>query len=145
MVARRRGGPPDPTQQVPAGAGFVDRYGADPADTRLVTSTLTKVLLDIEVVAALPRTSWSISRPDTDAGFLGAVSSGAHAAPTPSAISNSSGGQSEDQQTAQAGGAVDQARADTVLRRPRLGPLQRSRVPEGSAVITFLTTGPGTS
>src|ERR1019366_5093139 len=47
LVLRRRGGPPDPTQQQVAESEFADRYGADPADVTLVTSTLTALGVQI--------------------------------------------------------------------------------------------------
>ncbi len=72
-----------------------------------------EVLLDIEVAGAIvPRASIVVYfAPNTDAGFLDAVSTAAHATPTPAAISIS-WGQSEEQWTAQARRAMDQAFAD---------------------------------
>jgi len=72
-----------------------------------------EVLLDIEVAGAIaPRASIVVYfAPNTDAGFLDAVSTAAHAAPTPAAISIS-WGQSEDGWTGQARDAMDQAFAD---------------------------------
>lgn len=74
-----------------------------------------EVLLDIEVIGAIAPASKVIVyfAPNTDAGFLDAVSNAAHADPTPVAISIS-WGQSEDQWTAQARNAMDQAFADAV-------------------------------
>ena len=72
-----------------------------------------EVLLDIEVVGALAPGSQVLVyfAPNTDAGFLDAVSNAAHATPTPAAISIS-WGQSEDAWTAQARNAMDSAFAD---------------------------------
>ncbi len=62
-----------------------------------------EVLLDIEVIGALsPKSTILVYfAPNTDAGFVDAVSDAAHATPTPTAMSIS-WGQSEDQWTAQA-------------------------------------------
>jgi len=75
-----------------------------------------EVLLDIEVVGAIaPKAEIVVYfAPNTDAGFLDAISTAAHASPAPSAISIS-WGQSEDTWTAQARTALDQACADAVL------------------------------
>ena len=72
-----------------------------------------EVMLDIEVAGGLaPGTDIVVYfAPNTDAGFLDAVSEAAHADPTPAAISIS-WGQSEDQWTAQARAAMDEAFAD---------------------------------
>ncbi len=72
-----------------------------------------EVLLDIEVVGALaPGADILVYfAPNTDAGFLDAVSQAAHAEPTPVSISIS-WGQSEDEWTAQARKAMDSAFAD---------------------------------
>ncbi len=72
-----------------------------------------EVLLDIEVAGALaPGASiYVYFAPNTDAGFVDAVSQAAHADPTPAAISIS-WGQSEDGWTAQARNAFDQALTD---------------------------------
>lgn len=72
-----------------------------------------EVLLDIEVAGALAPGARLIVyfAPNTDAGFLDAVSTAAYATPTPAAISIS-WGQSEDQWTAQARIAFDQALQD---------------------------------
>jgi len=74
-----------------------------------------EVLLDIEVAGALaPQAKILVYfAPNTDAGFLDAVSTAAHADPTPSAISIS-WGQSEDAWTPQARSALDDAMADAV-------------------------------
>src|SRR5205807_1608907 len=72
-----------------------------------------EVLLDIEVAGALaPKAKQSVYfGPNTDQGFLDAVTTAVHATPTPAAISIS-WGQSEDSWTAQARTAMDQAFAD---------------------------------
>ena len=72
-----------------------------------------EVLLDIEVAGAIASKASIVVyfAPNTDAGFLDAVSTAAHATPTPTAMSIS-WGQSEDTWTAQARTAMDQAFAD---------------------------------
>jgi len=72
-----------------------------------------EVLLDIEVAGALaPGAALVVYfAPNTDAGFLDAVSMAIHAAPTPTALSIS-WGQQEEAWTAQARQAMDQAFAD---------------------------------
>lgn len=72
-----------------------------------------EVLLDIEVVGALANGADLVVyfAPNTDAGFLDAVSTAAHAEITPTAMSIS-WGQSEDEWTAQARTAMDEAFAD---------------------------------
>ncbi|MGH1526079.1 S53 family peptidase [Leifsonia sp. L25] len=72
-----------------------------------------EVMLDIEVAGALaPGAKLLVYfAPNTDAGFLDAISTAAHATPTPAVISVS-WGQSEDQWTAQARNAFDQAIQD---------------------------------
>ena len=72
-----------------------------------------EVLLDIEVVGALaPRADIAVYfAPNTDAGFLDAVINASHATPAPASISIS-WGQNEDEWTAQARTAFDQALAD---------------------------------
>jgi kumamolisin len=87
------------------GAG--NRAGQDP------NGADGEVLLDIEVAGALaPGADFVVYfAPNTDAGFLDAVSQAAHADPTPTAISISWGA-SEDDWTAQARQAFDQALAD---------------------------------
>jgi kumamolisin len=75
-----------------------------------------EVLLDIEVAGALaPRASVVVYfAPNTDRGFLDALSTAVHADPTPTAVSIS-WGQSEDAWTAQAMTAMDEAMADAGL------------------------------
>ncbi len=87
--------------------------GATNSPTGNPNSADGEVLLDIEVAGAIaPRATMLVYfAPNTDAGFLDAVSTAAHATPTPTAMSIS-WGQSEDQWTAQARTAMDQAFAD---------------------------------
>jgi kumamolisin len=72
-----------------------------------------EVLLDIEVAGALAPGADIVVyfAPNTDRGFLDAVSTAVHASPTPTAVSIS-WGQSEDAWTGQARTALDQAFAD---------------------------------
>ncbi len=72
-----------------------------------------EVLLDIEVVGALaPKSQIKVYfAPNTDAGFLNAITQAVHDTPAPTAISTS-WGQSEDQWTQQARTAMDAAFAD---------------------------------
>ena len=74
-----------------------------------------EVLLDIEVAGALaPKAAIVVYfAPNTDAGFLDAVSEAIHADPAPAAVSIS-WGQQEDAWTAQARDAMDAAFADAV-------------------------------
>lgn len=74
-----------------------------------------EVLLDIEVCGALAPAADIVVyfAPNTDAGFVDAVSQAAHATPAPTAISIS-WGQREDAWTAQARNALDQAFVDAV-------------------------------
>ncbi|MDT0261945.1 S53 family peptidase [Jatrophihabitans lederbergiae] len=75
-----------------------------------------EVLLDIEVAGALaPAANILVYfAPNTDAGFVDALSQAAHADPTPAAISIS-WGQSEDDWTAQARTAFDQVLIDAAV------------------------------
>jgi kumamolisin len=75
-----------------------------------------EVLLDIEVVGALSPAAKILVyfAPNTDAGFLDAVASASHADPAPTAMSIS-WGQSEDQWTAQARSALDDALLDAAV------------------------------
>ena len=75
-----------------------------------------EVLLDIEVAGGLAPGAQLVVyfAPNTDAGFVDAVSEAAHATPTPAAISIS-WGLSEDDWTAQARNALDSVFADAVL------------------------------
>jgi kumamolisin len=72
-----------------------------------------EVLLDIEVIGALaPKAVQNVYfGPNTDQGFVDAISAAVHATPTPTAISIS-WGQCEDQWTAQGRTSMDQAFAD---------------------------------
>jgi kumamolisin len=72
-----------------------------------------EVVLDIEVAGGIaPKSSLVVYfAPNTDAGFLDAISTAAHADPTPTAITIS-WGQSEDDWTGQARSAMDSAFAD---------------------------------
>ena len=74
-----------------------------------------EVLLDIEVVGGLAPGADIVVyfAPNTDSGFVDAVSQAAHADPTPASMSIS-WGQSEDQWTKQARTAFDQALVDAV-------------------------------
>ena len=75
-----------------------------------------EVLLDIDVVGGMaPKADIVVYfGPNTDAGFLDAVSTAAHATPTPAAISIS-WGQDEDEWTEQARTAMDAAFADAAV------------------------------
>ena len=87
--------------------------GASNAPTGDPNGADGEVLLDIEVVGALaPKAQVNVYfAPNTDAGFLSAVTQAVHATPAPAAVSIS-WGQSEDQWTAQARTAMDAAFAD---------------------------------
>ncbi|MDT8915278.1 S53 family peptidase [Amycolatopsis sp. PS_44_ISF1] len=87
--------------------------GAGNAPTGDPSSADGEVLLDIEVAGALaPKATQLVYfAPNTDQGFLDAVSTAVHATPTPTVVSIS-WGQSEDQWTPQARTAMDQAFAD---------------------------------
>ncbi|GAB2988210.1 S53 family peptidase [Amycolatopsis acidiphila] len=98
-----------PVPQVSA----VEVDGVKNAPTGDPNSADGEVLLDIEVIGALAPgvTQLVYFAPNTDQGFLDAVSTAIHATPTPAAVSIS-WGQSEDQWTEQARTAMDQAFAD---------------------------------
>jgi kumamolisin len=87
--------------------GAVNEPGKDP------TGADGEVLLDIEVIGALSPASKILVyfAPNTDAGFVDAVSDAAHAIPAPTAMSIS-WGQSEDQWTPQGRTALDDALLD---------------------------------
>jgi kumamolisin len=87
--------------------------GAENAPSGDPNSADGEVMLDIEIIGALaPRATQLVYfAPNTDQGFLDAVSTAIHATPTPAAVSIS-WGQSEDQWTDQARTAMDQAFAD---------------------------------
>lgn len=96
-----------PTVHAAGVHGATNKPGADPQGAD------GEVLLDIEVVGALaPGATVSVYfAPNTDAGFLEAISQAAHATPTPTAMSIS-WGQNEDAWTGQARTALDQGLAD---------------------------------
>src|SRR3954451_7082807 len=75
-----------------------------------------EVLLDIEVAGALAPGAELVVyfAPNTDRGFLDALSTAVHADPTPTAVSIS-WGQNEDEWTAQARTAMDEAMADAAV------------------------------
>ena len=75
-----------------------------------------EVLLDIEVAGALAPGAHLVVyfAPNTDRGFLDALSTAVHAGPTPTAVSIS-WGQSEDEWTGQARTAMDEALADAAV------------------------------
>jgi kumamolisin len=89
--------------------GAINQAGADP------NGADGEVLLDIEVVGALAPAAKILVyfAPNTDDGFLDAVSQAAHAAPTPTSMSIS-WGQAESGWTKQAMTAMDEAFADAV-------------------------------
>ncbi|MCY0903456.1 S53 family peptidase [Arthrobacter sp. H14-L1] len=100
-------------------APVVHAVGVDGADNRPgqdPSGADGEVLLDIEVAGALAPGAQIIVyfAPNTDAGFLDAVSTAAHAVPAPAAISIS-WGQSEDAWTGQARNAMDQAMQDAAI------------------------------
>ncbi len=100
-------GLPTPSVRAIGVDGAANRAGADPQGAD------GEVLLDIEVAGALaPGAALAVYfAPNTDAGFLDAVSEAIHASPAPTAVSIS-WGQSEDAWTAQARTALDSAFAD---------------------------------
>lgn len=107
-----------------------------------------EVLLDIEVAGALaPGASLVVYfAPNTDAGFVDAVSQAAHATPTPAAISIS-WGQSEDDWTGQARNAFDQALADAALLGVTVTAAagddgSTDRAPDGKAHVDFPASSP---
>jgi kumamolisin len=105
----QRLGVPRPTVTAIGVDGGTNQPGSDPQGAD------GEVLLDIEVAGALaPGAAISVYfAPNSDAGFLDAVSEAVHATPTPAAVSIS-WGQSEDAWTAQARAAMDSAFADAV-------------------------------
>jgi len=90
--------------------GGANRPGADP------NGADSEVMLDIEVVGSVAPGAEIVVyfAPNTDSGFLDALSEAAHATRAPVAISIS-WGQSEDGWTPQARGAMDQALQDSTL------------------------------
>jgi len=87
--------------------GAVNQPGQDP------NGADGEVLLDIEVAGAVAPGAAQVVyfAPNTDQGFVDAVTTAVHASPTPAVVSIS-WGQSEDSWTAQARAALDQALAD---------------------------------
>jgi kumamolisin len=98
---------PVPTVTAASVDGAVNQAGQDP------NGDDGEVLLDIEVAGAVAPGAAQVVyfAPNTDQGFVDAVTSAVHASPTPTAISIS-WGQSEDAWTAQGRNALDQAMAD---------------------------------
>jgi kumamolisin len=98
---------PTPTVTAVGVDGAQNVAGQDP------TGADGEVLLDIEVLGALaPKATVLVYfAPNTDQGFVDAVSQAVHATPTPAVVSIS-WGQSEDQWTGQARSTLDQAFAD---------------------------------
>jgi kumamolisin len=96
-----------PTVTAASVDGTVNQPGQDP------NGADGEVLLDIEVAGAVaPRAAQIVYfAPNTDQGFVDAVSAAVHARPTPTAVSISWGA-SEDAWTGQARSALDQAIAD---------------------------------
>lgn len=102
-------GIPTPTVTAVGVDGASNQPGQDP------TGADGEVLLDIDVAGGIaPKSSLVVYfAPNTDAGFVDAISQAAHADPTPTAMSIS-WGLSEDDWTAQARSAMDGALADAV-------------------------------
>ncbi|MDQ1542363.1 MAG: kumamolisin, partial [Actinomycetota bacterium] len=100
-------GIPTPAVSAVGVDGAINEPGKDPSGAD------GEVLLDIEVVGALSPASKILVyfAPNTDAGFLDAVANASHASPKPTSMSIS-WGQSEDQWTAQARTALDEALLD---------------------------------
>ena len=98
---------PVPTVSAASVDGAVNQPGQDP------NGADGEVLLDIEVAGAVAPGAAQVVyfAPNTDQGFVDAVSTAVHASPTPTAISIS-WGQSEDAWTAQGRTALDEAMAD---------------------------------
>jgi len=100
-------GQPTPVVTAVGVDGAVNTPGGDP------NGADGEVLLDVEVVGGVaPAAAISVwFAPNTDRGFLDAVSDAVHASPTPAALSISWGGP-EDSWTAQSRTALDDAFAD---------------------------------
>ena len=98
---------PTPTVTAASVDGAVNQPGQDP------NGADGEVLLDIEVAGSVAPGATQIVyfAPNTDQGFVDAVSSAVHASPTPTAVSIS-WGESEDSWTAQARTALDEAIQD---------------------------------
>jgi kumamolisin len=103
-------GVPAPSVRAEGVDGAQNQPGQDPSGAD------GEVMLDIEVAGGIAPGAAQVVyfAPNTDAGFLDAVSTAAHADPTPTAISIS-WGQSEDDWTPQARAAMDQAFADAAM------------------------------
>ena len=109
-----------------------------------------EVLLDIEVAGALaPKADILVYfAPNTDAGFLDAITTAAHAQPTPTAMSIS-WGQGENQWTAQARDAMDQAFMDAAALGVTVTAAagddgSTDRETDGSAHVDFPASSPHT-
>jgi kumamolisin len=100
-------GLPVPSVTAASVDGAVNQPGQDP------NGADGEVLLDIEVAGAVAPGAAQVVyfAPNTDQGFVDAVTTAVHATPTPAVVSIS-WGQSEDSWTAQARTALDQAMAD---------------------------------
>ena len=100
-------GLPVPSVTAASVDGATNQPGQDPS------SADGEVLLDIEVAGAVAPGAAQVVyfAPNTDQGFVDAVTTAVHATPTPAVVSIS-WGQSEDSWTAQARSALDQAMAD---------------------------------
>ena len=98
---------PVPTVSAASVDGAVNQAGQDP------NGADGEVLLDIEVAGAVAPGAAQVVyfAPNTDQGFVDAVTTAVHASPTPTAVSIS-WGQSEDAWTGQGRDALDQAMAD---------------------------------
>ena len=100
-------GLPVPSVTAASVDGAVNQPGQDPSGAD------GEVLLDIEVAGSVAPGAVQVVyfAPNTDQGFVDAVTTAVHAIPTPTVVSIS-WGQSEDSWTAQARTALDQAMAD---------------------------------
>ena len=100
-------GLPVPSVTAASVDGAVNQPGQDPSGAD------GEVLLDIEVAGGVAPGAAQVVyfAPNTDQGFVDAVTTAVHAAPTPAVVSIS-WGQSEDSWTAQARTSLDQAMAD---------------------------------
>lgn len=100
-------GVPTPTVTAVGVDGAANKPGQDP------TGADGEVLLDIEVAGAAAPAARQVVyfAPNSDRGFVDAVSAAIHASPAPTVVSIS-WGQSEDSWTAQARSALDQSIAD---------------------------------
>jgi kumamolisin len=109
-----------------------------------------EVMLDIEVAGALAPAADIVVyfAPNTDAGFVDAVAQAAHATPTPAAISISWGA-SEDDWTAQARTALDEAIADAAALGVTVTAAagddgSSDRAPDGRPHVDFPASSPHT-